>query len=945
MRFQVLGPVVAHGEHGPVPLGPARQRTVLAVLLADVSRGVVLDQLVERVWGAAPPQRARETLHTYLSRLRTLLSQAGGPALVRRAHSYLLDADPSTVDLHRFRRLSQQARQADDAQAAVLWRDALALWQGAPFADLDNDWLRAVAGSLEAERLAAILDRNDVLLRCGEHARLLPELSATATEQPLDERLAGQLMLALYRCGRQADALTHYQRLHDRLVEELGSDPGPALRALHQQLLRQEPELAPSPEPVIRPEPAAGPEPAAQSEPTVRAKPAAEPAADPPALLPTNIPGFTGRDAALRKLDALLGPTSDPPSTVVVSAIGGCGGIGKTALAVHWAHRVRDRFPDGQLYLNLRGFDPSRKAMTVTEALRALLELLRVPPARIPTSAEAQAGLYRSTLASSRTLVLLDNARDTDQVRPLLPGAPGSMVLVTSRDQLASLITTEGARPVRLDVLDDDEARRLLVNRLGVDRVAAEPDAVDEIIAACGGLPLALAIVAARAAIQPSFPLAGFADALTDARYRLDALSNRDPTADVRRVFSWSYEALRPPAARLFRLLGLHPGPDLGLSAAASLAGAPASQTRRLLAELTEAHLLTEHAPGRYVLHDLVRSYAAELAHMVEPDTGRQAAVRRLLDHYVHTSHRAAALSNPTRDSIELAEPSPEITVDKLTSTADANSWFDQERPVLLAAVDLAANSGYDAQCWRLAWTFADYLDRRGRWLDVLASQRSALDAASRHGDPSMQASSHLNLGMIHGRLGQHPQAEPYLEAAIRLNATLGRQRGLRRAHRAMAMNYDQQGRYREALRHDQLALEIAEAAGDRIGQIACLNGIGWQYAKLGDYYRSIAYCERALAVTAERAEVYRAATWDTLGYAYHQLGQLRQAVASYQRGAELFRQLGIRLGEAEVLAGLADSHDALGEEAAARTARLRALELFDSIRHPKADELRKLLE
>lgn len=315
MRFQVLGPVVAHGEHGPVPLGPARQRTVLAVLLTDLSRGVSFDQLVDRVWGSAPPQRARQTLHTYLSRLRTVLSDAGGPALVRRAHSYVLDADPTTVDLHQFRALSREARQAGDQdRAASLWHDALGLWRGAPFADLDTDWLRAAAVALEAERLAAVLDRNDVLLRRHEHARLLPELSAAAAEHPLDERLAGQLMLALYGCGRQADALAHYQQLHDRLVEELGSDPGPALRALHQRVLRQDPKLAASPE-----QPAA----------------ADEPAVYPPAQLPADIAGFTGRDAALSQLDALLGPAGDPPSTVVISTIGGCGGIGKTALAVH----------------------------------------------------------------------------------------------------------------------------------------------------------------------------------------------------------------------------------------------------------------------------------------------------------------------------------------------------------------------------------------------------------------------------------------------------------------------------------------------------------------------------------------------------------------------------------------------------------------------------------
>ncbi|MGH3648298.1 MAG: BTAD domain-containing putative transcriptional regulator, partial [Micromonosporaceae bacterium] len=449
MRFQVLGPVTAYGERGPVALAAARQRTVLAALVIEPGAAVGFEQLIDRVWGDEPPRRARETMHAYLSRLRAALADAAGPALVRRAHSYTLEVPPEAVDLGRFRSLAQQARRvADDDRSAELWREALGLWRGAPLADLDSDWARGVATALETERLGAVLDRNDVLLRRGEHAELLPELTGYAAAHPLDERLAGQLMLALYRSGRQAAALAHYRSLMERLADELGSDPGPALRHLHQQILRQDPELAATTEVANRP----------QGDPPFADQQRSDTT---PAQLPADIAGFTGRAEPLRQLDALLGPVGQPLPTVTITAIGGSAGIGKTALAVHWAHRVADRFPDGQLYLNLRGFDPGGQAMSTAEALRNLLELLGVPPARIPTGVEAQAGLYRTRLAGTRTLVVLDNARDTEQVRPLIPGAPGSMVLVTSRDQLAGLAATEGAQLVRLDVLGDAEARQL----------------------------------------------------------------------------------------------------------------------------------------------------------------------------------------------------------------------------------------------------------------------------------------------------------------------------------------------------------------------------------------------------------------------------------------------------------------------------------------------------
>lgn len=914
-----------------MPLGPARQQTVLAVLLTELGTPVSFGRLIDRVWGNAPPQRARQTLHTYLSRLRSVLAGTDGQPLVRRGQSYAIEVDPAAVDLHRFRILSAQARgEADDDRAASLWAEALGLWQGAPFADLDSDWLAARATALEAERLAAALEHNDIQLRRGEHARLLPALMAAADAYPLDERLAGQLMLGLYRCERQADALAHYLQLRTRLTDELGHDPGQALQELHQRILRQDPSLA-----VTGPGEARGhPD-----------NPPTGAMGDAKSQMPADMPGFTGREDALRQLDTALRSAGDPPSTVVIATIGGGGGIGKTTLAVHWAHRARDRFPDGQLYLNLRGFDPGGRAMPVDEALRALLELLQVPPSRMPSTLEGQAGMYRGLLSGSRMLVVLDNARDADHVRPLLPGSPGSTVVVTSRDQMAGLVAAEGARPIRLDALEDGQARQLLANRLGLERIQAEPEAVSQIIAACGGLPLALAIVAARAATRPGFPMAAFAAELADVRGRLDALAGADRATDLRAVFSWSYQALRQPAARLFRLLSLHYGQQIGIDAAASLAGTPQAQVRWLLTELAGAHLLTERAPGRYAFHDLVRAYAAELAESTDEASERDSALARLFDHYLHTGHRAATLITAKRPPKEPPHQRPGVVVSKLSAPVDANTWFGREWETLLATVQQAAAGGHHVHCWQIAWTIADYLERRGRWLDGLACNHTALDAARRLGDPAMQAVSLLNLALHHTHLRQYPQAHTHLREALHLRTAAGDQDGLSKVHMGLALVYDRQGCHADALRHSELALPAAQAVGNQARQVACLNGIAWQHAQLGNYDQCIAYGRQALAVPIEPGNRFRASTWDTLGYAYHRLAQYQQAVASYQRAVASLRELEIRFEEARSLARLADSHDALGEDAAARDARRQALGIFDDLGHPDATELRKKLE
>ncbi|WP_243707239.1 BTAD domain-containing putative transcriptional regulator [Micromonospora sp. KC606] len=574
MRFQILGPVVAYAASGPVALGTARQRTVLAVLLVEPGAPVSLDQLIERLWGSTPPQRARQTMHTYLSRLRDVLSGVGGPVLVRRSGTYTLEIDSYTVDLHRFRALATRARQTpDDDRAADLWRKAMALWKGRPFADLDSDWLRMVADALETERLAAGLDRTDVLLRSGEHAPLLPELTAAAAEHPLDERRARQLMLALYRSGRQADALAHYRLLRTRLVDELGSDPGPVLRELHQRMLRHDPELTAT---------------ATTETPGTSAAPA-NAILRRPAQLPADVAGFTGRAADLHRLDQMMGGGSgDAPQAVVITAIGGAAGVGKTSLAVHWAHRVADRFPDGQLYVNLRGYDPEQP-MPAGDALARFLTALGVTGQNIPLDVEERAARYRSELAGRRMLILLDNVASAAQVRPLLPGTGSCLVVVTSRDSLAGLVAVQGAHRLDLDLLPTAEAVALL-RRLVGQRIQAEPEAAEALAEQCARLPLALRVAAELVMSRPDSTLADLVAELADRRTRLELLdAGGDPYAAVREVFSWSIQHLPAEAVRVFRLLGLHSGPDLDPYAAAALANTGLDQARRMLALLARA--------------------------------------------------------------------------------------------------------------------------------------------------------------------------------------------------------------------------------------------------------------------------------------------------------------------------------------------------------------------
>ncbi|CAL9658238.1 Regulatory protein AfsR [Streptomyces sp. enrichment culture] len=566
------------------------------------------------------------------------------PRLVRRSGGYTLDLGEAAVDLHRFRRLIARAREtADDRSAPPLFEEALELWQGEPLAGLDSPWPANVREQLRDERWAAELDRTDALLSTGRHGECLPALSARAERHPLDERVAGQFMLALYRSGRAADALAHYRRVRGQLAEELGVDPGAPLQQLHQRILTGDPVLVlPAPQPAPR---------TRTDVPT-------------PRRLPAHPRWFTGRDQQLAELDKALDSSDGPGGSAVIFAVGGIGGIGKTRLVLHWAHHNLDRFPDGQLYVDLRGFDPSGEPpVAPAVAVRGFLDALGVASESVPLDVQAQVGLCRSLVQGRRMLIVLDNAADAEQAAALLPGSATCTVLVTSRRRLAGLASAHGARLLTLDVLTDPEARELLARHVGHDRAAAEPEAVAGVLEHCAGLPLAISVAGARAAAHSAFPLAVLAEELKDESARLDALDAGDLTANVRAAFTVSHNALTAGAAEVFQLMGLAPGPETGQATIASPVALPATAPRATLRELENAHLLQQPEPGRYRLHDLARLYAAERAG-TEPADGGGEALLRAVDFCLRTACAAAQRLDPHRGGIRLAAARPGVPPD-----------------------------------------------------------------------------------------------------------------------------------------------------------------------------------------------------------------------------------------------------------------------------------------
>jgi DNA-binding SARP family transcriptional activator/tetratricopeptide (TPR) repeat protein len=942
-EFGVLGVVEARIDGRQADLGHARQRCVLGVLLVEAGRPVTAEQLIERVWGEHAPQRAAGALYSYLSRLRRAVAGAGGAEIRRDPGGYLLTVDPQSVDLHRFRRLVTQARAAEsDRSAAALIEQALELWRGEPFAGLDTPWLGSTRRTLLGERFAAELDGNDVLLRLGRHGEVLPALSAAVAEHPLDERLAGQEMLALYRSGRQADADERYRRIRRRLADELGSDPGADLRRLHQRILAADPALA---------------APAGDTRPPSGVTPAA--AATVPSQLPADVRAFTGRSGELAALDRLLDPPDGDEPPLTVALLSGTAGVGKSALAVRWAHRVREAFPDGQLYVNLRGYD-AEQPVAVADALAGFLTALGVRGPEIPPGTDERAARYRSELTGRRMLVLLDNASSVEQVRPLLPGTGSCLVLVTSRDSLRGMVAVHGAERVNLDLLPFPDAIGLLRKLIGA-RVDWEPQAAAALAGACARLPLALRIAAELAAERTDVSLPELVAELGDHQVRLDLLdAGGDPHAEVRAVFSWSYQNLPAGAARAFRLLGLHPGETAHIDAVAALVGVGDGEVRRLLDVLTRASLVQAGRGGRYGMHDLLRAYAAELSAAHDPEPERRAALTRLFDHYLSGAAAAMVTLYPAGDA---------TTGDPDT----ARAWIEAERPNLAAVCTNGAAHGWHRHTVDLAATLFRYLDAGGPVTEAVTVTASAVAAARALGDRGAQARALSHLGRLHRRQGRLDEAaETYREALI-LYAELGDRAAEAQVLRNLGSVDWRLGDYRQAADHYRRAWTLFGDLGDEDGRADALVRLGLVDARLGDETRaaerfgsalelyavlgdrfSEAYVLSLLArlphhpVTLDRAAAHLGESLTTVrrngdrtaeAYALTDLAvieagrdRLDEAAAHLRRALVLLRRIGDRASEAEALNDLGQVLRAAGDAAEARAQHDQARELADEI-------------
>jgi len=664
-----------------------------------------------------------------------------------------------------------------------------------------------------------------------------------------------------------------------------------------------------------------------------------------PRQLPADVPHFTGRDAELAELDERL-PLGGPGTTAVISTISGTAGVGKTALAVHWSHRAAARFPDGQLYLNLRGFDGRGPAVDPSEALRGFLEAFGVEAQRIPQTVEAQSALFRSLVADRRVLLVLDNARSAEQVRPLLPGSPHCLTLITSRNRLSSLVVTEGAQPLLLDLPSPAEGVRMLVNRLDPGTVAGEPEAVDELVTRCARLPLALAIVAARARAEPS--LTRLVAELRDTRQGLDAFADEDASADIRAVFSYSYGSLSEPAARMFRLLGVHPGPDVTLAAAASVAGTDATTAQQVLTELVRANLLSQQLSGRYAFHDLLRAYAAEQATSADPDTDRRAAIGRALDHYLHSAYDAALVIYPQRDRIALHPGDPAVTPEPFEDgdVEPARAWFVAEHPVLLRMIRHGAQAGFGAQTWQLAWAISDTLDWRGQWHDLAATQETAAAAARAAADETGLAQAQRILARAHIRFGRWDEAESLLLDAVAGFHQAGDLVGEANSQIALSRVHEQHGRMSAALTCSQQAHDLFRRAGHLTGRARSLNVVGWYHALLGEYEQAVVCCTEALAVHGELGSRFgQAPVWDSLGYAHQHLGHYAEAVSCYENAIRLYREVGDRYHEADTLVHLGDNYFGAAEWSLAAGSWRDALRILDELNHPSAADVRPKLK
>ena len=926
MEFLLLGPTVVKIGGREANLGRRKERALLTLLLLNVGTAITIDRIIESLWDD-PPRHPRAAIYVYISRLRQSLEAIhaadASVTLASRPYGYVLMAPPELIDVHQFLSLIDEARVAVNPRerTAILLR-ALELWRGEALADISSPDLRQrLSADLVELRLSAQEMCIEAQLETDQYGDLIPELAKLVAAHPTRERLVAAWMLALYRGGRQQEALQVYDRTAASLADTLGIDPGTQLRELHVAILRGESI------PVA---------PATTGAPVRSGRDDSTP---PPRQLPRDLYGMIDRTLHVARLDDIvLGALGSG-----IAILTGMAGVGKTTLAVHWAHRVADHFPDGQLYVNLQGFDASPAPLNPVDVLRDFLVALGHEPQRLTGDQDVLASLYRSRMAGQKVLVVLDNARDAAQVRPLLPGSPGSAVLVTSRNLLSGLVATDGAEGVPLDVLSEEEAAELMIRRLGADRVKHEPDAAADIVAYCAHLPLALAIVTANAAASSAIALATVASQLRRSHTDLSVFQLDDGPSDIGVVFSWSYDLLSPGASALFRALGSHPIAELSLDAAASLAGLEPATTQRHMTELIRANLASEISRDRFTSHDLLRLYAREKALAVGDD---QEATHRLLDHYVHSAFSAALHIQPGRVALTIDGPRTGVTIASLTDRDEAMAWLDIEHDALLALATQAGAWGFDTHIWQLAWCLSQYLYFQGRWHDWLRVQAAALVAARRLNDDKAMATSHRGLGQVLIRLGQHREAEGHLNTARILSSENGDLNAEALAIQTLADLYSTEGRAEDALDLFHDALAIYGKTGSVLGRAQTLNNIAMRYMELGRYDKARASGTEALSVFASNGEVHgMSAAYDTLGNIYYNDGDIDSAIGQFQLALQLNQDIGERYFEAETLTRLSEMYEAIGKRTSAVDALEQALDILTELDHSDAPGVRAKLD
>jgi DNA-binding SARP family transcriptional activator/tetratricopeptide (TPR) repeat protein len=852
VRFALLGPVQVRGADGPVEIRGALRRTLLAALLLHRGSVVSADRLGDLLWGERPPASATTSLYNQIMRLR----QALGPEAERIravAPGYLIDVEADELDLDEFSRLGAQARQCaaegDWGRCAERYAAALALWRGEMLVDVAALHDHPSVHQFSEDRLLALQGRIEADLNLGRHDELIGELRTLTVSHPLREAFHAQLMLALYRAGRQADALAVYRELRRATVGELGVEPGAAVKALHADILGSAPALN-------LPKQAAGP---------AGAGAAAKPRQT-PRQLPADARLFTGRAAELDELTALAETAGEGADAgmVVISAINGMAGIGKTALAVRAGHRLAEQFPDGQLFIDLRGYDARLAPLAAEDALDYLLRSLGVAPRAIPADPDERAALYRSRLAGTRTLILLDNAVSTAQVQPLLPGTPGCLVLITSRNRMMGL---DDAHFFALDTLSLDEALALLRMVAGDGRIAADDPAARELVELCGLMPLAVRIVAARLRHSPGSTVAGLVEQLRAEPGRMDGL--RDEERNLAGVFESSYRGLPTAEARLFRLLGLLPGPDVDAYAAANLLGAPLAEAGRLLEALLDQNLLVEHAEGRYRMHDLLRAYARGLG--TAPDEER-ACLDRLLDYYEYTALTAADLL-ARRVRPPSARRKPPAVVRELRNDADSLAWKSAERGNLLALLEQVREP---RRLVSLTAALSAFLNTEAPKARQLALHEAAVAAARELGRMSEHAEALLNLAHVYRTDGSFDLATELLENAVDAYRGIGDRLGEANALVELGRVVNLTGKHAGAAEIHERALERYRELGDRLGEADALYELSRIDALLGETERAEARAADALTVFQELGKT-------------HGVAQVRVVLANLRRRAGAF--------------------------------------------------------